>query len=92
MPEPPVAIGPGVRLRLAPAGQPGRIGMALSSPRPCAKGGQAFVDVLAEGSASSKPESWPLCQIVVLPQDEQLERFGGQFRPPKGYPLRLQGS
>lgn len=92
MPEPLAAIGPGTRLRLCPPGQPGRIGMALGEPRPCSKGGQSFVDVLTEGSASSKPESWPLCQVVVLPQAEQLERLGGRFRPPRGYPLRLQGS
>ena len=49
---------------------------------------KGLVTVTLEGSTRS--EDWPLSQITLRPQAEQLRIHGGEFDPPKGFPLNLQ--
>lgn len=83
----------GVRVRRRAPGQPDRIGMVVAAPEervPSPPKSQVFAEVLPEGSATSRPEPWPLSQLSLLPVAEQLPKFGGSFSPPKGYPLRTR--
>jgi len=47
----------------------------------------AWVEVMPEGSSTSRTEFWPVAEISLLPQAEQLPAIGGSFEAPKGYPL-----
>ena len=85
----------GVRVRRRTPGQPDRIGMVVAGLDDFVPGlakSQVFVEVLPEASATSRPESWPLSQLSLLPVAEQLPKFGGCFCPPKGYPLRTRST
>jgi hypothetical protein len=84
-------IRTGMRIKRQVPGHPDRIGLVVAGPEAKAlPAGQGFVDVLPEGSATSRPEPWPLRQVSPLPVAEQLPKFGGSFSPPKGYPLRTR--
>ena len=49
--------------------------------------GKGLVRVTLEGSTRS--EDWPLTQVLLRPLAEQLKVNGGEFEPPKGFPLNL---
>lgn len=49
---------------------------------------KGLVTVTLEGSTRS--EDWPLSQALLRPQKEQLRIHGGEFDPPKGFPLNLE--
>ncbi|HAX05857.1 MAG TPA: hypothetical protein DCX77_09280 [Acidimicrobiaceae bacterium] len=44
-----------------------------------------LVTVTLEGSTRS--EDWPTSQVELRPSSEQLAIHGGDFVPPKGFPL-----
>tara|TARA_Y100000289_G_scaffold13069_1_gene12206 strand:+ start:719 stop:958 length:240 start_codon:yes stop_codon:yes gene_type:complete len=46
---------------------------------------RGLIKVTLEGSTRS--EDWPLSQVRLRPSCEQLVKFGGDFVPPKGFPL-----
>ena len=39
---------------------------------------------------STRKEFWPVDQIILLPKAEQLIALGGNFNPPKGFPLNIK--
>jgi hypothetical protein len=87
----PLKICAGVRVKRQVPGHPSRIGLVVADPESKdLPSGHGFVEVLPEGSATSRPEPWPLRQVSPLPVAEQLPKFGGSFSPPKGYPLRTR--
>lgn len=45
------------------------------------------VEIIPEGLALSRIETWALADTVLLPRKRQLRALGGEFDPPKGYPL-----
>ena len=45
------------------------------------------VEVIPEGLAVSRLDSWALAEATPLPESQQLRALGGSFDPPKGYPL-----
>lgn len=63
----------------------GRIAVIAGKPHVVA--GVKIIDVIPEGSSKGVPESWPVSSIEPLPRAEQLEKLGGNFKPPKGYPM-----
>ena len=46
---------------------------------------KGLVTVTLEGSTRS--EDWPTSQVKLRPSSEQLAIHGGNFVPPKGFPL-----
>lgn len=50
---------------------------------------RGLVTVALEGSTRS--EDWPVSQVALRPQAEQLRIHGGDFVPPKGFPLNTHG-
>jgi len=48
---------------------------------------KGLVRVTLEGSTRS--EDWPISQARLRPEAEQLKIHGGEFVPPKGFPLHL---
>lgn len=62
----------------------GRPGFVVGKPE--ANGyNSALVPIAIEGS--TRCELWPLHLIEVRPTKEQHRALGGQYEPPKGYPL-----
>jgi hypothetical protein len=56
---------------------------------PQAKGwNRGLITVILEGSTRS--EDWPTSQVQLRPSSEQLTIHGGDFVPPKGFPLNLK--
>jgi|TARA_B100001250_G_scaffold69684_1_gene55983 hypothetical protein len=39
---------------------------------------------------STRKELWPLDQIELLPNKQQLTALGGSFNPPKGFPFNTK--
>ena len=75
----------GLRVRATGHYARGRIGILTgvidrSYPRP-------RVEVIPEGLALSRLDTWALAEAVLLPEQQQLRALGGSFNPPKGYPL-----
>jgi len=75
----------GLRVRATGHYAQGRIGILTgvidrSYPRP-------RVEVIPEGLAVSRLDTWALAEAVLLPEPQQLRALGGSFDPPKGYPL-----
>jgi hypothetical protein len=81
----PEQVRQGLRVELTlPKGRT-RIGLLTGTldrtyPRP-------RVEVIPEGLALGKLETWALADVVLLPRRRQLKGMGGGFTPPKGYPL-----
>ena len=46
---------------------------------------RGLVSVNLEGS--TRTEDWPTSQVKLRPSSEQLVVHGGEFVPPKGFPL-----
>ncbi len=46
---------------------------------------RALVPVSIEGS--TRTEYWPLTRVILRPQKDQLTKLGGNYNPPKGFPL-----
>jgi hypothetical protein len=75
----------GLRVELRDGRTPARIGLLTgvldrTYPRP-------RVEVIPEGLALGRIETWPLADVALLPRKRQLRALGGGFDPPKGYPL-----
>jgi hypothetical protein len=51
---------------------------------------RGLVTVTIEGSTRS--EDWPLSQVFLRPELDQLPVHGGEFVPPKGFPLNTNAS
>jgi|TARA_X000001382_G_scaffold79283_1_gene55648 hypothetical protein len=49
---------------------------------------KGLVTVTLEGSTRS--EDWPLTQVRLRQSSEQLAIHGGEFNPPKGFPLHIK--
>ena len=49
---------------------------------------KGLVTVTLEGSTRS--EDWPLSQVRLRQSSEQLAIHGGEFIPPKGFPLNTK--
>jgi hypothetical protein len=90
MSEDALTIRCGARVRRSPPSGPARTGLVVevpadrvikSSKRP------PWVEVMPEGSSTGRTEQWPSSELTLLPLAEQLLSLGGQFQPPKGYPL-----
>ncbi len=45
------------------------------------------VEIIPEGLSLSRIETWALADTILLPRKRQLRALGGEFDPPKGYPL-----
>lgn len=48
---------------------------------------RALVPVAIEGS--TRTEYWALQHVLVRPTIEQVPSMGGEYHPPKGYPLNI---
>ena len=48
---------------------------------------RALVPVSIEGS--TRNEYWPLNRVQIKPLKDQLVALGGNFEPPKGFPLNI---
>ena len=48
---------------------------------------RGLVAVTLEGS--TRTEDWPISQVTLRPEAEQLRVLGGEFDPPKGFPLNV---
>ena len=59
----------------------GRDGFIVSSPY------NKLVPVAIE--QSTRKELWPEVQVTLKPQEEQLIVMGGEYKPPKGFPLNI---
>lgn len=49
---------------------------------------RGLVTVTLEGSTRS--EDWPISQVRLRSDAEQLKIHGGEFVPPKGFPLNVE--
>tara|TARA_R100001463_G_scaffold16069_3_gene41767 strand:+ start:8350 stop:8592 length:243 start_codon:yes stop_codon:yes gene_type:complete len=47
-----------------------------------------LVPIALEGS--TRKELWPIDQFKLLPKPQQLVALGGNFVPPKGFPLNTK--
>lgn len=48
---------------------------------------RGLVTVTLEGS--TRTENWPVSQVTLRPEVEQLRVLGGEFDPPRGFPLNV---
>ncbi len=48
---------------------------------------RGLVTVTLEGS--TRNEDWPISQVTLRPEAEQLRVLGGEFDPPQGFPLNV---
>jgi hypothetical protein len=74
-----------LRVELRAKGVPPRIGLLTglldrSYRRP-------RVEIIPEGLALSRIETWAMADVILLPRKRQLRALGGEFDPPRGYPL-----
>jgi hypothetical protein len=81
----PEQVRKGLRVELCARGTRPRIGLLTGAldrtyPRP-------RVEVIPEGLALGRLETWALADVILLPRRRQLQGMGGGFQPPKGYPL-----
>lgn len=90
-----IAICRGARVRRALPSGGDRIGLVVEVPSERAVSNSKrppWAEVMPEGSSTSRTELWPIAEISLLPQVEQLPLLGGSFQPPKGYPLTMRRS
>lgn len=70
--------------RISPDGR-GRVAVVTSKVHVI--GNIPYVDVIPEGCSRGTPEPWRVADLEPLPPEQQIEKLGGKFKPPKGYPM-----